>query len=160
MTAFPRGFNAAPGGITSQQSQRASRGKGTFIFNTEFYDQWGRDPRVLARFEELRSIMEGEAQYRVPIGDSGNLLRSIRSRVVRSHGREQLRVELSAGGATAPYWAFVEYGTGRRGAKSRQPDPGVAASYRHGGIQGQRAQPYLRPAILAVKRKVGRGRPR
>lgn len=156
-SSFPRGTNFAPGGITS--TTKTSRGKAKFTFNNKFFDEWGRDPQVVARFEELRSIMEAEAQTRVPV-DSGGLLRSIRSRVVRSAGRDQLRVELTAGGPGIGYWLFVEYGTGQRGRSSRQPEPGVPAGFKHGLIPGQRAQPFLRPSILAVKRKVSRGRPR
>ena len=156
--SFPRGSNFAPGEISSKGGARIST-RTTFQFNTKFFDEWGRDPQVNARFEELRSIMEAEAQTRVPVA-SGALLRSIRSRIVRSAGRDVLRIELSAGGRQAPHWAFVEYGTGQRGRKSRQPQPGLPAGYRHGAFPGQRAQPYLRPSILAVRRKVGRGRPR
>lgn len=162
-TSIPRGAQFSPGSDVTSTSRVDKRGRvtpgragATFTFDTQFYNNWSKDPKVLARFEELRSIMEAEALTRVPYR-TGSLARSIRSRVVRNN-REHIRVELSAGGRTAPYWAFVEYGTGRRGAGSRQPEPGLPPGYRHSGVGGQKAQPYLRPSILAVKRKVGRGR--
>jgi len=47
-------------------------------------------------------------------------------------------------GPTVRYGAFVEFGTGRRGAG--HPHPKLPGGYRHGQKAGMAAQPYLTPA--------------
>lgn len=52
------------------------------------------------------------------------------------------------------YAKFVEYGTGRRGAASQQPEPGVDSAYSHGSKPGMGAQPFMRPAVAEVRKKM------
>jgi HK97 gp10 family phage protein len=97
--------------------------------------------------------MQAEAVRRVP-SRTGRLLGTIKSRLT-NEVNGILSIKLTAGGSVAPYWAFVEYGTGRRGQASRRGEVGTPTGWRYGTIAGQRAQPYLRPALLLVKRRIG-----
>ena len=73
------------------------------------------------------------------IGLGGNLRRGI----VAHHRGLQGFVE-----ARAKYAAFVEYGTGRRGAGSGVAPP---PDYSYGPRAGMRAQPYMWPAVEAAR---------
>lgn len=128
------------------------RTTGTFIFNTRFFQEWSRDPAVVARMFELKNLGVAEAKRRVPVV-TGNLRDSIGG-TVRPGNQGILTIEITAGGPQAPYWAFVEYGTGSRGAQSRQVEPGRAPGYKYGAFPGQPAEPYLRPAMLTIRRRI------
>lgn len=58
-------------------------------------------------------------------------------------------------GEGAPYWVFVEYGTGGRGAASEQPEPGLPQGYQHGGSAGMAAQPFMRPTLWFLRQRFG-----
>lgn len=155
--ALPRGVGLTGGRRVQTGSRVGRRGRvhitGKFKYNTRFTDGWSRDPQVISRFEQLRLLMQKEAERRVPTG-TGRLLGTIKSSLTKEVNGI-LSIKLTAGGSVAPYWAFVEYGTGRRGASSRRGEVGTPTGWRYGTIAGQRAQPYLRPALLLVKRRIG-----
>lgn len=51
----------------------------------------------------------------------------------------------------APYWSFVEYGTGLRGLFTEIKKPiGNPGNWRYGFINGQRAQGYIRKGLRAT----------
>ena len=158
MARLPRGVDFSPDALISTAAKVGATGrisvKGQFRYNTKFPREWANDRVVRQRFEELRAIAQAGAERRVPVR-TGNLRSSIKSRLVRQRDGT-LRIELTAGGRGAYYWAFVEYGTGRRGSVSRQFEPGLPPGYVHGARAGQKAQPYLRPALLDVKRRIQR----
>lgn len=89
---------------------------------------------------------EALAKPRAPV-DEG----ALRSRI---HGR-RLKPGVWALIAGTKYAAFVEFGTGRLGRSSQQPG-GVPKDYRHGPRSGMKAQPYLRPAALQVRKELPR----
>lgn len=119
--------------------------------------------------EAMQSVVDvGEeaATRRVPV-QTGRLQGTIRGFVRREGGEIQgiLRVG-GPGGRQAPYWAFVEYGTGIRGAATsphvQSDDTSIKAQgYRHDhqGAQwkGMRARPYMRPALDDMAAFFGRG---
>lgn len=100
-------------------------------------------------FGAAADTMATEARRLVPV-DTGELKASIRSDVI-VQGIRLAAVCV----ATAPHADFVEYGTGQRGAKTfkrgamRVDKP---VEYQHGPKPGMRAQPYLRPAMVAAAR--------
>lgn len=88
---------------------------------------------------DVRNKAVNNAPVNKKIGLGGNLRRGI---TASNRGYE------GAVKARADYAAFVEFGTGRRGASS-----GVtpAINYRYGGKAGMRAQPYMWPAAEAAR---------
>lgn len=106
--------------------------------------------QVEPAFGKAADTMAAEARRLVPV-DTGDLKSSIRSDVIIQGVR--LAAVCSA---SAPHADFVEYGTGQRGARSytrggaRVPKPD---GYVHGDKPGMRAQPYLRPAMVAAARQ-------
>lgn len=53
---------------------------------------------------------------------------------------------------SAPHWAFIEYGTGLRGASSAVLPPGLAQGYGFSSDwSGIPAMPYMRPALWHMK---------
>ena len=113
--------------------------------------QFANDPEVYAKFQLISAdglrIMHGSVPVR-----SGRLKRSLKSRVSRAGG--MISVVLEAGGPEAPHWAFVEYGTGMRGAMSNQPVKGLPKGYHHGASPGMAAQPYMRSTLAKLRRKL------
>ena len=58
----------------------------------------------------------------------------------------------------APYWAFVEYGTGLRGGATRVEKPlETPRNWRYGVVAGQKAQAYIRRGIRSFITKVKAG---
>lgn len=105
--------------------------------------------------EQVAEVGKERAQQLAPVR-TGVLRSSIESQVRKRNGRLEARVLVNVNG-TAPYWAFVEYGTGLRGAASPQVPPlgtpaGWRYDYRDQGWVGQQAQPFLRPALLTMWR--------
>ena len=87
---------------------------------------------------------EGYAKEKVP-ANTGNLRSSITSKVVE--GEQAVYI-----GTNVKYAAYVELGTGKYASGGR-PDPWV---YQDGNgdwhhTHGQRAQPYLKPAVANHK---------
>lgn len=157
MARLPRGVPFTPNQRIQQANRIGARGRvnvrGSFRYNTRFPKEWSRDPRVRARFQELLGIVLNEARKRAPVV-TGALRDSIEGKV--TVGRNGIiKIEVTVGGrGIAPYWAFVEYGTGRRGAASRRIEPGNPVGWRYGRIAGQTAQPFMRPAMLVLKRRL------
>lgn len=87
---------------------------------------------------------EGYAKEKVPV-DTGNLRNSISNKVV--DGEQSVYV-----GTNNEYAAYVELGTGKYTSGGR-PDPWVyqdsKGNWHH--THGQRAQPYLKPAVADHK---------
>ncbi len=95
-------------------------------------------PAVMAATEEAAAVVLVEAQAIVPV-DTGALRDSGKvgeAQVVNS--RTIADVSFSA-----PYAAYVEYGTGIRGSQS----PGAGPFPYNPAWPGMAAQPYLRPAL-------------
>lgn len=58
----------------------------------------------------------------------------------------------------APYWAFVEYGTGLRGLFTEIRKPiGNPSNWKYGFINGQRAQGYIRKGLRSLMEKGKKG---
>jgi HK97 gp10 family phage protein len=95
-------------------------------------------PRLVKAVQESQLHVMFEAQAIVPI-DTGELQSSIGTGPVELVGNTVSgTVE-----ATAPYAAYVEFGTGQRGAASA----GAGAGPYSPTWPGMPAQPYLRPAL-------------
>ncbi len=116
--------------------------------------------------ENVINIGQEAAVRRVPV-QTGNLQGTIEARVAREGGsiRGILRVGGPAG-KTAPYWAFVEYGTGIRGGASAnftQSDDtqiraqGFQHDFQGAGWKGMAARPYMRPALDDMAAALGGG---
>jgi HK97 gp10 family phage protein len=95
-------------------------------------------PVVVAAVTESAEAVAAEAQTIVPV-DTGELRDSIAAGPVALIGTTvQGSVE-----ATAPYAAYVEFGTGQRGEASAGAGPGPYSP----DWPGMPAQPYMRPAL-------------
>lgn len=95
-------------------------------------------PAVMAATEEAAALVLVEAQAIVPV-DTGALRDSGKvgeAQVVNSRA-------MAGVSFTAPYAAYVEYGTGIRGSQS----PGTGPYPYSPTWPGMAAQPYLRPAL-------------
>jgi len=94
-------------------------------------------PAVLQATQEAGDVVLLEAQAIVPV----------RSGALRDSGRVEVRELNSRATAdvvfSAPYAAYVEYGTGIRGSQS----PGAGPYPYNPAWPGMAAQPYLRPAL-------------
>jgi HK97 gp10 family phage protein len=99
---------------------------------------------AMDRLQEVAEAIAEEARRHVPVGqnvpagkgkwsarEAGALKRSIR--VVRLHGDPKKNVRVYAGSREVYYARFVEYGTAK-----------------------MRARPFLRPAVQAMKSKIGK----
>ena len=95
-------------------------------------------PRIVAAVEESQGAVASEAQAIVPV-DTGELQSSIGPGPVELVGS----VVRGTVEANAPYAAYVEYGTGQRGAASA----GAGAGPYSPNWPGMPAQPYMRPAL-------------
>lgn len=105
-------------------------------------------PTFLAFLKQLGVAMEVVAKRLVPY-DTGELHDSIVGGARTRNGKPEAYVV-----ASAPHWAFVEYGTGLVGQATAQDIAGIttpagwAYDYAGQGWIGMPAQPYLRPAML------------
>lgn len=134
-----------------------------YSYNTRFPRQWATHPKTLKRWEEYKNAAVATARREVPV-DTGRLRDSIGGAVVSEDSTVAnnigIRIELYAGGEDAFYWAFVEYGTGRRGQRSAarsRSDVGTPVGWRYGPKTGRTARPYLRPAMMEIRRRIRRG---
>lgn len=94
-------------------------------------------PAVRASVEAAGKLIEDEAKLLCPV-DTGALQASITTEVTEG----DRTVTASVGPRGIGYAAFVEYGTGERGAASEGAGAGP-----YGNTAGQAAQPFMRPAI-------------
>lgn len=95
-------------------------------------------PKIVAAVRESCEAVVGEAQAIAPV-DTGQLRDSIQTASVELVGTT-VRGEVEA---TAPYAAYVEFGTGQRGEASAGAGPGPY----NPNWPGMPAQPYMRPAL-------------
>jgi HK97 gp10 family phage protein len=94
---------------------------------------------------KAQGIVADEARAIVPV-DTGTLRDSIREEQLEDDGK-QVTAQVSA---NTYYAAFVEFGTGRRGAESAGAGPfNYTMSW-----PGMVAQPYLRPALDSARSRV------
>lgn len=134
----------------------AIRSSGPFamevFLNDNIAQEFNQDSEVRA---DLARIAEIAVQYAKNLAavDTGNMRDSI-----KFAGFEQVGDELAAVvevGEDAEYWVFVEYGTGRAGAGSPQPDPGILPGYTHGSSAGIIARPFMRPTLTYLRSRIG-----
>ena len=99
---------------------------------------------IIKGLEKCGIVAEGYAKKLVPV-DTGNLRNSISHRVDESENAVYI-------GTNNEYAAYVELGTGKYADGGRQ-DPWVyqdtEGNWHH--THGQRAQPYLKPAVADHK---------
>jgi HK97 gp10 family phage protein len=94
---------------------------------------------------KAQSVVAEEAKAICPV-DTGTLRDSIREEPIDDDGK-QVTAQVSA---NTHYAAFVEFGTGRRGAESAGAGPfNYTMSW-----PGMVAQPYLRPALDSARSRV------
>lgn len=94
-------------------------------------------PRIIAAVTQASESVVDEAKAIVPV-DTGELQESIHSEVVWLGTKVTGTIK-----AEAPHAAFVEFGTGQRGAAS----PGAGPYTYSSTWPGMVAQPYIRPAL-------------
>jgi HK97 gp10 family phage protein len=94
---------------------------------------------------KAQSLVAEEARGYCPV-DTGSLRDSIREEQIADDGK-RVSGDVSA---NMPYSAFVEFGTGRRGAESA----GAGPFHYTMSWPGMVAQPYLRPALDSARDKV------
>ena len=108
----------------------------------KFYELF--DSAIIKALERCGAQAEGYAKDRVPV-DTGNLRNSI------SHRADKSAQEVIIG-TNNEYAAYVELGTGKYNKGGRK-DPWVyqddKGRWHH--TNGQRAQPYLKPAVADHK---------
>ena len=119
--------------------------------NEDILKQLDGEQKAQEQFTKMVKRGAEYAQRTAPLGETGNLRSSIRAEPLTTDSQGILTGKITVGNGIAPYWSFVEYGTGTRGASSEQPPPGLPASYRHGVGAGMEAQPFMRPTILWLK---------
>lgn len=102
-------------------------------------------PKLVAATKEASDSVAWEARQLAPV-DTGELVDSISTGAVELVGSAvQGFVE-----ADSPHAAFVEFGTGQRGAAS----PGAGSGPYNPDWPGMAAQPYMRPALDAARGEV------
>lgn len=123
-----------------------------------FFPGWEKviGAQIAGEFAAAGKTMRSVSRRLVPV-DTGELKDSINDFVrFEKDGLPHAYLE-----ATEPYADFVEYGTGRRGKATVQRGGGrikQPPDYIHGPSKGNKAQPFLRPAMtLAVRQHFGRG---
>ena len=133
-------------------------GRFRVTFDPTLPTQFAADPVVQGNFRLMAEWGESMMKQKVPVR-SGRLYRSLKGSVSLAKGT--IAVVLKAGGAGAEHWIFVEYGTGQRGAQSPQPEGpsgyhsgSTPRGYNHGPSAGMAAQPYMRPAMLAIGKRL------
>ena len=101
--------------------------------------------KLVASAERAQAIVKQEAEAIVPV-DTGELALSIQADPVIDTGEEIIATV----SARAPHAAYVEFGTGLRGASSAGAGP-----YDYDlDWPGMPAQPYLRPAVDISRAKI------
>jgi len=135
---FGHGTTPAPGGLGAKVTLHPDWQQ---TLNNEMRATWALIGREL----------EASAKARVPF-DTGRLHGSLKGRLIWPPRKGPGPASGAILSSDVHYAAFVEYGTGRRGAASPQPE-GLAAGYVHGPSPGMYAQPYFRPAMLDVLRR-------
>ena len=101
-------------------------------------------PKLVAAMNESVALVQDEAQAIVPV-DTGELKAHIETEVTWAGNSVDGEVS-----ANSNHAAYVEYGTGIRGAASAGAGPGPYSP----SWPGQIAQPYLRPALDGSKAKI------
>lgn len=141
----------AGGQISHDRSQGAGHFKAVIKMDTEAIAEMMRES-----MEEVVEVGEEAAKRRCPV-DSGIMKSTIEGKA-RRRGTE-IQGVLSVGGeggSEAPYWPFVEYGTGSKGSSTRDRGLGESSDvraagytydYRSTGFVGMVAQPFMRPAL-------------
>lgn len=141
------------GGGTVKHGRVFGGGNFTLIikFDTIALAEAGRE-----LMENVINIGEEAALRRVPV-QTGNLQGTIQGRVARQGTSIKGIIRVGGpAGKTAPYWAFVEYGTGIRGGASanftQSDDTNIRSQgFKHDaqgrGWKGMAARPYMRPAL-------------
>jgi HK97 gp10 family phage protein len=94
-------------------------------------------PKMVAAMNESVALVQDEAQAIVPVR-TGELKASIETEVTWSGNAVEGEVS-----ANAPHAAYVEFGTGQRGAASAGAGPYPYTE----SWPGMPAQPYMRPAL-------------
>jgi HK97 gp10 family phage protein len=114
---------------------------------------------LYAGVAEAAALVEGEAKTLCPVGETGDLQRSIDTVITRGiNAVTGSDAALSTGLYTVsariephmPYAAYVEFGTGRRGGASE----GAGAGPYMFDWEGMVAQPYMRPALDGQRENV------
>lgn len=119
----------------------------------KFGKAMGKAARETERIAKRLAPPPSQPQAKVQHPTGGGILKgSIESAAVQGGRGKDWKVFTNK-----PYAKFVEYGTGRRGAASKQPDPGVDPEYVHGSTAGMGAQPFLRPAVNFTREKLRKG---
>jgi len=121
------------------------------------------DKKLIAKFKRLKlSVKAGikdavndsalnimtDAKKRLrdwPAIDTGRLRSSIRPEFFNMGMAAEI-------GTNVAYAAFVEFGTGRKGSSTLPGNIPLPQGYKHGGISGMRARPYLFPAYFAEEK--------
>lgn len=124
-----------------------------FVINDGLTEELSRDADYILAMEKVTEEGAEYAQNIVPVGETGDLRASIHAEKPSIEDGELVgRIKVGEG---APYWAYVEYGTGSAGAGSEQPPPGLADGYSHGPSAGMAAQPYMRPTLWWLRQRIG-----
>lgn len=101
--------------------------------------------KLVAAAERAQTIVKQEAEAIVPV-DTGELALSIQALPVVDTG-ERIIAEVVA---TAPHAAYVEFGTGQRGAASAGAGP-----YDYNmDWPGMEASPFMRPALDIARERI------
>lgn len=127
-------------------------GKFTVQLNPRLRQEFNDDPDVRQNLREIANLAVQYA-YNLAAKATGKMASTI-----KFYGFEVRDGELHAiieVGDGAEYWVFVEYGTGIRGASSRQPEPGTPPGYAHGSSPGMSAMPFMRPTLLYLGSRIG-----
>ena len=101
--------------------------------------------KLFPKVQRAQAVVVEEAKAICPV-DTGDLRDSIVARAIRDEGQRII----GPVAATMPYAAFVEFGTGRRGAESAGAGPFQYSM----SWPGMAAQPYLRPALDVARASV------
>lgn len=93
---------------------------------------------------EGERLVQAEAPH-----DTGELKRQSFVRA-RKLGRNAATLEI---GSDVPYFRFVVFGTGTRGAGSNREGFPLPTNYKHGPKKGQKANPYAQRILLRLMKK-------
>ena len=88
--------------------------------------------------------IQKDAKYLAPVGDTGHLRNSIKTKSEETLDGAEAQVYTNL-----EYAPYVEFGTGQRGSESNIDRP-EGVSYK-ADWKGQAAQPYMTPAYLHAK---------
>lgn len=101
--------------------------------------------KAFAKVQRAQAVVLAEAQAICPV-DTGELRDSLRVEAITDDGSRLT----GAVSANTGYAAYVEFGTGQRGAASAGAGPGPYSPT----WPGMPAQPYLRPALDQARDQV------